>query len=99
MPAGDRVTIRPVPSAKRADQRDEPLTRCLCHHLVTPDQSGIGQRQPTQAVIHMRIHARLQQDEVRPDIVLRAGQRAVQDVQIDRVPKGSLEVERSGGIQ
>ena len=47
----------------------------------------------------MRIHARLQQDEVRPEIVQRSGQRALEDVQIDRVIRQVGQRDIQGGAR
>ncbi len=82
MPVCDRSTIHAVTADQRAGQRDSSFPRVPCHHPVARDQSGIRQGQSTQAVIPVRIDTRLQEDQVRHEVVQGAWQRSLEDVQI-----------------
>ena len=68
MAGGNAAWIVPVSSAQRAGDREATLAGLARHTTVTHRQAFIGQRQPPQLVVAMRIDAGLINHEVRHEV-------------------------------
>ena len=73
VPLGHRKPIRAITAAERARERDAAPGRLLRDEPIPRFQTRIGQSQPPELVIAMRIDAGLQQDQVRPERIQRGG--------------------------
>ena len=82
MAAGERVEVVAVAAAHHRDERDPSPGRFSDHVGVAAAEPLVGEREPAEPVVHVRVDARVVEDEIGREPAEQAGQVLGERVQV-----------------